>query len=239
MNIGLMMVAEENDILADTLTQHEQIVDCFYALDGTRSDPGYSHDTITASEKCAGYLTDRALGDDHTTDGSRQALLDLAVRDHGSDHWFCLLHADEVWMCDPAEVIVSYPGYDGYLFRLPFYVPREPWDNDVHPLDQLHWHFLPGWPEFRMFRGGPDVAYSPGQMFNVTPTGINNTKQTGEVIRHYPYRSPRQQQLRAKASFDPDNYRHARQRRYVWTNDMVADALCQHHTHIVSALAVA
>lgn len=233
MNIGLLLVNQEDDILERVVAAHEEIVDCFYALDGT-PDNAFSRKVLTGSGKCAGYLTDAEV-DGPMVCGVRKVLHEQAVREHGADHWFLILHADELWPCGVDEIAADDPDADGFVFRLPFYFPREPWDDSVHPFDQLRWRYLPGWPEFRLFRGGEGVAYDRAQAFNTQPAGLRNVVWSNRTIKHYPYRSPESQQARATAGLDPDNYRHAREGRYVWTDDMVAAASCSHHTHAVHA----
>lgn len=239
MHIGLLLVNEEDDVLADTLTRHCDYVDVFYALDGT-ADNTYSKSVITSADKCARYTTDAEL-DGPVRDGTRQVLYDQAVGDYGYDHWFLLLHADEVWTCDPRWLTEAYPAVDGYGFRCPFYFPRqgEPWDYDKSALSQLHWHYAPGWPEFRMFKGGPDVAYDTTQHSSTQPAGLVNVVWTREPIRHYPYRSPESQRARAAAhlrsGFDLSNYQHVLDHDAVyWDDDRIAAARCAHHTEVCS-----
>ena len=206
------MVNHENDLLAAAIREHERVVDCFYVLDGTVPND-YSRWVCESSEKCAGYWTDGELPRPPYTpdarDGYRQFLYEHAITDHGHDNWFLLLHADEIWKQHPSGIVAAYPNHDGFGFLLPFFVPRERdgWD-DRHPFAQLRWMLGPGWPEFRMFHGNPDVAYDPGQHFNVTPSGLRNIAMTPNLIYHYPYRSPAVQAERAAVTFDPDNYRH-------------------------------
>lgn len=230
MNIGLLLVNQEDDILAEILERHEQIIDCFYALDGT-PDNAYSRDVLSSSEKCAGYLTDDEIGGPIVC-GIRQVLHDLAVEEHGPDHCFLILHGDEIWQATPEEIIADHPGADGFVLRLPFYVPRDEWDYNLTPFEQLVWSFRPGWPEFRMFLGGEGVRYDRGQYMNTQPGGLCSVVWTNHTIKHYPYRSPESQRARATAGLDPDNYRHAAAGRFYWTDEMVAAAICNHHTHI-------
>ena len=210
--IGLLMVADENDVLDRTLAHNARFVDWFYALDGT-SDRVQSSALITSHPKCAAYLHDENCGV-QPRDGWRQHLLDLAVLNYGPDHWFLLLHGDEVWTADPRETVAAHPGHDHFLYRLPVYFPRagEPWNYKRHPLDQLRWNLGPGWPEVRLFRGGEGVAFDPRQHFNVTPSGLRSLGASQAPIKHYPYRAPDVQRARARrhqtTGFDPDNYRH-------------------------------
>lgn len=234
--LGLLMINEENDILADVLRTHEWIVDGFYVLDGTTPNDE-SRRICEASQKCARYSTDQeaqGVYGGKPRDGWRQLIYEQAAGDHGSDNWFLLLHGDEVWTFDPHEVVQAKPSADGFVFRLPFYFPREEdgWDDTRPPLEQLHWHLSPGWPEFRMFRGGPNVHFDPGQHFDVTPRGLTNIVRCDMQIRHYPYRSPRSQHARAFATFDPDNYRFGPP---LWTDEMIANAYCEHHRELHAA----
>lgn len=221
-HIGLLVVKEEDDILERTLTYNALQVDAFYALDGTK-DNAESKQIITSHPKCAGYWTDGEIGA-APCDGCRKHLLEHAYADHGHDNWFLLLHADEVWTHD-VRSFTSRMGFaaNAFIYQLPFFFPRadDGWDDEVHPLDQLHWHLGPGWPEVRLFRGGPNVHYDLGQHFNVTPAGVNVFATADAPIYHYPYRSPDTQFTRADCSWDPDNYAHVRAGDVFWTDEMI------------------
>lgn len=223
--IGLLMCADEDDILERTLAHNAEFVDCFYALDGT-ADSGAAGICLS-NPKCASYTRDvDVLYKGPPRDGWRQVLLEKAYADHGHDNWFVLLHGDELWETHPAENVGR---FDAYTYRLPFYFPRagEEWQDDVHPLDQLRWSLGPGWPEFRMFRGGRHVQYDPDQHFDVLPRGIRSHGTTFAEILHYPYRSPAVQRARAarhtETGFDPDNFAHINDGDNVyWTDEMIA-----------------
>jgi hypothetical protein len=162
--------------------------------------------------------------------GYRQFLLGHAKIDHGWDHLFMVLHADEIWTVDPRPMARK-SNHDGFIYNLPFFFPRqgEDWLEDVHPLDQLHWHLGPGWPEFRLFKGNPTVAYDPVQRFNTKPSGIRSVTTVADPILHYPYRAPAVQRLRAatheRTQFDPDNYQHILNEDAVyWDDDRIRAA---------------
>lgn len=229
--IGLLMVAGEDDILERTLDHNSRFFDAFYVLDG--SDDGAESERICRSHpKCWAYRRDQDLPrppyTERTLCGYRKFIHDLAVQDHGSDHWFMVLHADEVWTQDPKE-ITRVARHDGFVYRLPFFFPREgeEWQDDVHPLDQLHWNLGPGWPEFRLFKGNERASYDPLQEFNTSPSHIRSVATVAAPILHYPYRSPAVQRARAAqhevTQFDPSNYQHIVQDDSVyWTDEMIA-----------------
>lgn len=222
-HIGLLMCgAADEDVLGETIEQNERLVDCFYALTAGAS---------IKHEKCVWQARDSdvpASYPDRATDGYRQFLYEQAVLDHGHGNWFLLLHADEIWRVDPPTVVAEHPGADGFVFRVPFWFPVEPWDN-TRGISQLTHRLGPGWPEFRMFRGSPDVGYQPGQHFNTAPSGLRNIVHTDHVIDHYPYRSAEQQAAKRAHHFDPDNY----QQEPVWTEETIRRALeSEHYTHV-------
>lgn len=229
--IGLMMINQENDILPDVIAAHESIVDAFYVLDGTvPNDASRRH--CEGSLKCDGYWTDAELPrppySEKPVDGYRQFLYEQAIVTHGYDNWFLLLHGDEIWRFNPLALIFDTHA-DGFVFQVPFYFPREgeKWDDTRSPLEQLHWRLGPGWPEFRMFKGGRGVAFDRDQHFNVRPRGLRNVAARPEQIDHYPYRAPATQRARAATheatGFDPDNYRHVIDHdRVYWDDDMIA-----------------
>jgi hypothetical protein len=233
------MSSHEDDILPETLHANLAFVDCFYALDGTVPNTE-SRAIITGSEKCAGYITDAEI--DYgplARDGWRQKLLEMAVADHGHDHWFLLLHGDELWTGLPDLDTDR----DGFMFSLPCYFPRdgEPWDDGRSPVEQLRWHLAPGAREFRMFRGGPHIAFDPQQHANVVPAGVSAIGGCDEPIRHYLYRSPAVQRARAvrhaQTRFDPHNYQHILSHDAVyWTDDMIESEKRHHHYRELACL---
>ncbi len=227
--IALLMVNDEDDILGRTLQHNSQWFDAFYVLDGTE-DNTVSEKICRSNPKCWAYRTDEQLPrppfPDNAVCGYRKFIHDLAVADHGPDHWFMLLHADELWPFDPRQYTRQHT-FDGFVFNLPFFFPREPWDYARHPIDQLEWSLGPGWPEFRLFRGSEHVSYDPTQRFNAAPNGIRSVYHVKEdPILHYPYRSPEVQRQRAatheRTQFDPDNYQHiVNDDAVIWTDEMV------------------
>lgn len=225
--IGLLMICDEDDILADVLRGHGKITDAIYVLDG--SDPnGVS---AALCQEYAGYFTDREVPESypvHPTDGYRQFIYEKARAEHGPGNWFLELHGDEVWTFDPRAVVAEHPGADGFIFRLPFFFPHidEGWDVARSPLEQLHYRLGPGWPEFRMFRGGTNVGFDPAQHFDTQPSGLRNVVRSEREILHYPFRAPDDQRARAArhalTGFDPDNYQHIlSDDRVLWDEDLI------------------
>jgi hypothetical protein len=240
MLIGLLMVNHEDDILADTLAHNQKHIDTFYTLDGTQPNRTSRH-VCQTHIKCAGYYTDSQLPDHYPstlTDGYRQFIYEKAVADHGPDHWFLILHADELWTFDPQTIIAQHPDADGFIFNLPAYIPREPW-NHQRAIRQLKWWIGPGYPEFRMFHGNPDVAYDIRQNFNTQPAGLKHVVRTDGRINHYPWRSPAVQHERAaiawagkagQPTYAAHNYGHVtNHNNVIWTDQMIADYIDGEH----------
>lgn len=229
--IALLMVNDEDDILGRTLMHNSQWFDAFYVLDGS-TDNTLSEKICRSHPKCWAYRTDAQLPrppfPEKSVCGYRKFIHDLAVMDHGADNWFMLLHADELWPFDPRDY-TRQSMFDGFVFNLPFFFPRDEWDYCRHPIDQLTWSLGPGWPEFRLFRGGEGVSYDANQRFNAAPQGLRSTfHETENKILHYPYRSPEVQRARAatheRTQFDPDNYQHiVKDDACIWTDEMVQE----------------
>ena len=237
MNIGLLMINGENDILEEVLESHCEIVDVFYTLDGTIPNDE-SKAICMETGKCGGYITDAELPRPRFTEkpvcGWRQAIYEMAVADHGWDHWFLVLHGDEIWTCAPEDIVV--PGVDGYTMLLPFFFPREgePWDYSKGAIEQLHWNLGPGFPEFRLFHGNPNVRYRESQRFNTMPEGLSSNLLVDAPILHYLYRSPEVQRARAaqhqQTEFDLDNYLHIVEDDVVyWNDERIKDYQAQAH----------
>ncbi len=220
--IGLLVTACDEDIAADVLKRSQAKPDALYVLDGSHS--------LAQLPSVNGYWRDKDVPyEGHMRCGWRQFLYERAVSDFGYDHWFLLLHTDEVWTFDPREVPDRWPSVDGFRFRAASYFPREgeDWDYETPPLDQLKWSLCPGWDEFRMFHGSPDVAYEPTQHFNISPGGLHSSVQTELEIKHYPFRSPESQLRRAKmhkeTEYHLDGHQHVLEGHYYWSDEMIAE----------------
>lgn len=229
MNIGLLMIRDENDILNDTLAINARLVDVFYVLDGSK-DAFIARDICAKFDNCARVFRDSGV----VTDSSRQLLLDAAREDHGDNHWYLLLHGDELWTFDPSDVVDNHPAAEGFEFRLPFAFPRR-WDSQRTAFEQLTEFAGPGWPEFRMFRDQPGVHYVAGRHHECKPEGVDIVfRVEGHWILHYPYRSPQHQRERARTRrvWSPENYQHISAGGVFWNDDMLADLRSEHYTWI-------
>lgn len=226
--IALLMVGDGDlAILKETLPRNEHTFDVLYALCFTEEIADY----LRPHPKCALAVSHEDVGYDlPATDGWRQAVYAPAAADHGTDNLFTLLNADEVWPFDPRSI----PGAqdDGervFMFRLPMFFTRhgEPWDETQPALDQLRWSFRPGWPEARMFHGGPTARFDPVRHYHCIPfpAGIP-VVWTGLEIEHYPYRGPSDYAYKREASrsFSPANYGYDSP---FWTPEMI-DRVLRH-----------
>ena len=226
------MLRDENDILAETLERNAPLVDFFYALDGS-TDRQRTRDICWSFKQCAGVWQDWQVPyRGSPTDGWRQFIYEKAVEALGADNWFLLLHGDEVWTFDPEDAIAAAPQADGFEFRLPFAVPRD-WDYSKTATEQLTEFLVPGWPEFRMFRGASHVRYDPDQHFLTRPHGLSSVYRFDWPILHYPYRSPEVQRLRAPRSLDwsPENLAAVRERDEVFWDDYRIDSFVAGNEH--------
>ena len=234
LKIGLLMIRDENDILEDTLSRNAKLVDCFYVLDGSM-DAERSYEICGSTGKLAGSALDQEL-ERPVVDGIRDVLLDWACLDYlRTDHWFLLLHGDELWTFDPDEVIAEHPRADGFEFCLPFTFPRS-WDDSKSAFEQLDEFMAPGWPEFRMFKGGSGVYFDPAKHFSTTPYGLKNiVRIEDKPILHYLYRSPEQQYAKAARNqeWSPENWQDLDERGPFWDDERIADfcARSEHYTH--------
>ncbi len=221
MFIGLLVTACDEDIVADVLKRSEARPDALYVLDGS--------DTRAHLPLVNGYWRDEEVPySGHMRCGWRQFLYEKAVADHGYDHWFLILHSDEVWTFEPRRILRHWPRADVLRFRASCYFPREgeEWDYETPALDQLKWNLGPGWDEARMFHGNPKAAYEPSQHFVVTPKGLNISVQTELEIKHYPFRSPESQRRRAElhkqTEFNLGNHQHVLDGHVYWDDERIA-----------------
>lgn len=227
--IGLMLIRNENDILPQVLTEHLHFADHIFILDGTTESPeetrriccglgGSRVAFYTEDELPAGYP--RPI-----RDGCRQFLVERARERFGCAGWFALLHADEIFVDSPADIIRLHgQGQDIIeVESLLYFIHREQepfvFRSDLPLQQQIYWYSGPGYPEVRLIRNKEGCDYDIGQHYNLVPRGLSARSRTSFKIRHYPYRDVPQQKKRAidrieVTGFSPDTHRHVREGRY-------------------------
>jgi hypothetical protein len=227
--IGLMLIRNENDILAQVLAAHLRFTDHVFILDGTTESPeearriccglgGPRVSFYTEDELPAGYP--RPI-----RDGCRQFLVERARERFGCAGWFALLHADEIFVDSPADIIRLH-GQEVDIIEvesLLYFIHREQEPFAFRPelplQQQIYWYSGPGYPEVRLIRNKAGCDYDVPQHRNLVPHGLCARSRTSFKIGHYPYRDPRQQKERAVdraevTGFSPDTYRHVLEGKY-------------------------
>jgi hypothetical protein len=227
--IGLMLIRNENDILAQVLREHLRFADHIFVLDGTTEAPdetrriccelgGERLSFHTEDELPAGYP--RPI-----RDGCRQFLVERARERFGCAGWFVLLHADEIFVESPADIVRLHGATTDIIEvkSLLYFIHREQAPfvyRPQLPLDQqIYWYSGPGYPEVRLVRNREGCHYDPGQHFDLVPRGLSERIKTAFRVRHYPYRDAPQQERRAidrteVTGFSPSTYRHVLERKY-------------------------
>jgi hypothetical protein len=230
--LGLMLVRNENDVLEEVLEHHLRGVDHVFVLDGTTEGPERSRAICQGRDRVT-YFTEDALPPEHprpVRDGCRQFLMERARERFGHRGWFVWLHADELFVDRPADVVAACPpGLAAIEVRsLLCFVHRtqEPFrlDPGRSLREQIVWYAGPGWPEVRFLRNAPGLDLDLRQHQRLIPPGPQRVYRTRFKVLHYPYRDPAQQAARAHdraevTGFSPDTYRHVLAGRYYLDRD--------------------
>lgn len=201
MNIGLLLTYNEIDVIDEMMAHNAGFVDTVFVLDGSNDG--------TAERLAAHSKVELILKDDEVAAGGRvrdyhrQTLLDAAHTRYGLGHWFTLMHGDEFFHDDPREIAaraerqgaarVNWAAMQFFL-----HTSDAPLDLNLTVQARLRW-YSPFWVEVRQFKTSKRTRYAKkhGQ---VIPEGVGwRPYSKMPLLKHYPYRSPEQMQLRLES----------------------------------------
>ncbi|MEM7142433.1 MAG: glycosyltransferase family 2 protein [Actinomycetota bacterium] len=205
--IGLLMIRDEDDILADSLAVATRWFDRILVLDGTGPGPARERTDaiLAATPEVVVHLRDEDL-DHPVRDGARQYLLAEARARYGTGHWIGVLHGDEFLDQDPRPMLASRnPRRDPSIrVRLAHTFlhtdDRDGWADraDLEVRDRVQHLMWPGVPEARFFFDAGDRDFAVGHHGKVIPTSLRNGPLVdGYVITQYNERDPEQLAARA------------------------------------------
>lgn len=209
--IGLMMIKDEKDMLAEALHNHTVFCDAIYVLDGTDGPIQVESEEICRSfPQVKGYWRDADSGIDlPLRDGARGFLLERARAECGLGHWYAVLHGDEIWAEDPRDLAGEHPGEaKAYSVKLYHFFPhvsqRDSWDYVPYEssIEACATHFmLPGIPEHRLFFDTGAYDFDIDRHSRVIPMGID-AFDSDLGVKQYNYRTPHQAHARANTRRD-------------------------------------
>ena len=203
--IGLMMIRDEQDMLAEALRNHVRFCHAIFVLDGTQGDGQKTSQAIcNAFPQVLGYWQDHETGYQRPLrDGARQFLLERSRERFGRNNWHAVLHGDEIWAEDPCPHLkrVCF-NKDAILIRLYHFFPhvskRNTWafsaGVSIEALAQ--WYMMPPIPESRLFWDSGLHNYEVERHSWTIPPGIVRRKMK-LVVKQYNYRTPEQAHRRA------------------------------------------
>ena len=207
--IGLMMIRNEHDVLAEALRNHSCFCRAIYVLDGSRGEAQIATREICERfPKVEGYWHDDETGyEQPLRDGARQLLLERAREAHGLNNWFALLHGDELWGEDPRPKLEIPDRPCAVLTQLYHFFPhssdRDSWSFPGNGAIEAtaRWYMMPPGKEHRLFFDTGEHNYEVTQHSRTIPPGIPETT-LPIAIKHYSYRTPEQAYQRARERKD-------------------------------------
>jgi len=225
MLIGLMMIKDEEDMLAESLANHSSFCDAILILDGTQGDSQQISQRICRSfSKVVGYWRDQDTGyAQPLRDGARRFLLEQARARWGRRHWYAVLHGDELWATDPKPFLEvrSWLRTLGYQVQVYHFFPHTSQSDDWHFVSgessieaQATHYMLPYISEERLFFDAGFRNYRVTHHSRVIPKG-SQSQPTQIVIKQFNYRSPYQAHkryiTRKDSAWQINHYQHLSQ----------------------------
>ncbi|MDZ7801314.1 MAG: hypothetical protein U5K81_11055 [Trueperaceae bacterium] len=202
MNIGLLLTYQEGDVLEEMLRVNAASVDAIFALDGSSDG---SERILAACPKVEAVLRDEEVAPDgRVRDHHRQALLDRARQRYGADHWYTLMHGDEIFHDDANAVVEAAERAGAHRVNwaaMQFFLHEDDTLDPTLPVQERVRWYSPFWVELRQFRDRPGAAYRSGEHGRVVPRGIG-WRPYGRmpILKHYPFRSEAQARARIEAA---------------------------------------
>ncbi len=201
--IGLLMIRNESDVLAESLAVATQWFDRIFVLDGTDEPERAATDAILAATPEVEFVVrDQELATEGPVrDGARQVLLEEVRRRYGVDNWIGILHADEFIEQDPRPLLgatnpVTSPTLRVRLVHGFLHAADEPvWAELTDlPVRQRIRHFMwPGVPETRFFYDNGTRDYEVSHHGKTVPLSFRNGPLIdGFIVLHFNERSPSQ-----------------------------------------------
>jgi len=199
-HIGLLMVRNEVDVLAEALEAHSRFFDTIVAQDGS-TDGG--RELIAACPNVIKLFRDEDVlrEGERWTDGHRNHAMQWILSEFGcADVWVTLLHADEFWWDDPLEMAeqadaggATFVMWGEFRFFL-HHEDRFTLDLTKPVTERVTWWGGPFF-EDRQFKLENHQLYFPGTDHCTIPRGPGQARRWKARIpryRHYPYRSKAQ-----------------------------------------------
>jgi hypothetical protein len=216
--IGLMMIRDEQDMLAEALNNHSMFCRAIFVLDGSRGRARAETKRILGDfSVVAGYWHDDDTGyEQPLRDGARQYLLERSRESHGLNNWYAVLHGDELWCRDPRELLHIPDEACGVLTQLYHFFPhkseRDTWSypGSGSIEKSSRWYMMPPGKERRLFYDTGTHNYVPEQHRTTVPPNLPELT-LPIPIKQYNYRTPGQAHHRAanrKATGWQENHYH-------------------------------
>lgn len=203
--IGMLMIRDEEDMLAESLANHIRFCGSIFVLDGTQGDgQRASKEFCMSCPQIAGYWTDNETGlPIPLRDGARQFLLERARSKFGAGNWYAILHGDEIWGQDPRPFLdKGPPGCDGIAVQFYHFFPhvsqRESWNfgPGISIESLATWYMTPPVKERRLFWDSGEFDF-PMEGHSLTIPPNLQVWQSEVVVKQYNYRTPEQARKRA------------------------------------------
>jgi len=203
MNIGMLMTRNEEDVIAEVMTEYSKYFDTIFCLDNSTDN---TLEIIKSFPKVEFAKTEKELGVDSRVmkDGIRQVLLEEIQKRYGYEGWIFCINGDEIFNSNPTNLIEyaersNSNVLNGIIANFVLHPSDKGVEYDINKsvTEQRLWYFL-SQAENVAFKNKEGLYYISGEHMKVIPRGLGddgNTPHACEqmvIRRHYNMRSEKQ-----------------------------------------------
>lgn len=210
---AICLVADEGDVIAQTLAHAATFCDRIYVIDNGSTDDTW--DIVRRMAAAEPRIVPFLQTDAPYSDGLRALAYNAFHGGLGSDDWWLMLDGDEQLAEPPGPVIAAAAAAGAnvvWAWQAQFYFTDRDladWDagreDRSAPVAQRRRYYAIDWQEPRLFRNRPDQPWD-GQADPKLPPGLGPRARRLIMNRHYQFRDPPQMAARAARRYGQPSF---------------------------------